>query len=325
MKNSIWIAAASSLVLATSLSAQTSATEPTTTVKVPVKPATEPVLKPRVPTRVPIKPVIRPRGQTAQANTTIAPVVKPAIRLMDFDNTNQGDYKVRFIVPGVGETPARRLIVEHKGACDFTTSAWEGNPTPPATQANVGCHMAFEKYRKAVEALAANPPAHSDYYQLTVDKYDRATESHERFLKQPVMAVVRTPGSLRVTRHKLYLVAAEQADNSRQRVDRDGDGYEGIFAGGLDCDDNNPNRNPGMTEIPNQEDEDCNLRTIGTLDRDGDGFTDWRISNPPAREGGYPVTGEDCDDTRRNVNPGVPEDLTNGIDDNCDGDVDFNP
>lgn len=56
--------------------------------------------------------------------------------------------------------------------------------------------------------------------------------------------------------------------------DRDGDGHGAIHCGGDDCDDRDPNRYPGNTEICDARgiDEDCNPRTVGTLDNDGDGF-----------------------------------------------------
>src|SRR5207245_2977904 len=41
---------------------------------------------------------------------------------------------------------------------------------------------------------------------------------------------------------------------------------------------------------------------------------------------GYPPTscgGTDCNDARADVNPGVPEICTDGIDNNCDGLIDF--
>lgn len=56
--------------------------------------------------------------------------------------------------------------------------------------------------------------------------------------------------------------------------DKDGDGYKAIHCGGDDCDDNNPNRSPGNTEIcdSNGIDEDCDASTVGDLDEDGDGY-----------------------------------------------------
>lgn len=56
--------------------------------------------------------------------------------------------------------------------------------------------------------------------------------------------------------------------------DRDGDGYKSLTCGGDDCDDRDPNRYPGNTEIcdANGIDEDCDPRTVGAVDNDGDGF-----------------------------------------------------
>lgn len=97
-------------------------------------------------------------------------------------------------------------------------------------------------------------------------------------------------------------------------ADKDGDGVDVRS----DCDDNDPNRFPGNPEIPDMEghDEDCDLRTFGELDRDGDGFTDMRVFN----EGG--AYGRDCDDTDPDINPHMGDHIGDGIDNNCDGDVD---
>ena len=52
--------------------------------------------------------------------------------------------------------------------------------------------------------------------------------------------------------------------------DKDNDGS----CAAADCDDTNPNRYPGNTEICDARgiDEDCDPRTVGNVDRDGDGF-----------------------------------------------------
>ncbi|MBK6783613.1 MAG: T9SS type A sorting domain-containing protein [Saprospiraceae bacterium] len=91
-------------------------------------------------------------------------------------------------------------------------------------------------------------------------------------------------------------------------TDNDADGY----LASDDCDDNNPEVNPGAPEIPyNGLDDDCNPDTRDN-DLDLDGY------NSPV----------DCDDSNVNVNPGATEIPYNGIDDDCnpntrDNDFDF--
>ncbi len=81
--------------------------------------------------------------------------------------------------------------------------------------------------------------------------------------------------------------------------DNDGDGF---FAS-EDCDDDNPNINPGVEEEPyNGIDDDCNEATPDD-DLDGDGFG----------------IDEDCDDENEDVYPGAVELAENGIDEDCDG------
>lgn len=86
--------------------------------------------------------------------------------------------------------------------------------------------------------------------------------------------------------------------------DADGDGFAEKDG---DCDDSNPNVNPGRMEVYyNDLDDDCNSRTNDD-DQDGDGFAASQSMGP------------DCDDTSAMVNPVAMDIPGNGVDEDCDG------
>lgn len=116
----------------------------------------------------------------------------------------------------------------------------------------------------------------------------------------------------------------ENGQNTYYR-DADGDGYgnpaifllactqpAGYVSNNTDCDDGDYWVNPN---------------TIWYLDADGDHYyTGSGVTQCASPGAGYRYTdfwsgGGDCNDNNPNVNPGVPE-ICNGIDDNCDGQID---
>lgn len=124
--------------------------------------------------------------------------------------------------------------------------------------------------------------------------------------------------------------------------DADGDGYgnphdtvssvsplPGYILTGGDCNDNNAAIHPGATEVCNGVDDDCDGTidegcglTLYYRDRDGDGYghpTDTlsAVQIPT----GYSPIGGDCNDNNAAIHPGATE-IANGIDDNCNGQVD---
>ncbi len=125
-------------------------------------------------------------------------------------------------------------------------------------------------------------------------------------------------------------------------LDSDGDGYgdpsdviygstcpSGRVDNDDDCDDSDPAKWSGATDIcdgidndcDGTIDEDCSSKTY-YKDADGDGYGNPSISasGPPAPTG-FVDNDQDCDDGNAAVHPGATE-VCNGIDDNCDGNID---
>ncbi len=124
-------------------------------------------------------------------------------------------------------------------------------------------------------------------------------------------------------------------------ADADGDGYgdptvfenacspsPGYVADNTDCDDADPTINPGAVEICNGTDDNCDgnidegVQLTFYADEDGDGYGDPAVfENACSPSPGYVADNTDCDDTDPAINPGATE-VCNGIDDNCDGNID---
>jgi MYXO-CTERM domain-containing protein len=87
---------------------------------------------------------------------------------------------------------------------------------------------------------------------------------------------------------------------------------------GLDCDDNDDTVNPDEIEICDGVDQDCDL----AVDEDFDADLDTFLTDDPSAACSGPNL--DCDDDNAAVNPFELEDCSNGVDDNCNGQIDEN-
>ncbi|MFZ5475934.1 MAG: MopE-related protein [Myxococcota bacterium] len=106
------------------------------------------------------------------------------------------------------------------------------------------------------------------------------------------------------------------------------DCQEAYAAENLDCNDNEPEINPGAGEVEcDLVDNDCDEATLDAEDLDGDGADSCEDCDDGDAE---KLTGigvdddadgfdqcDDCDDTRTTVNPGAAESTCNGLDDDC--------
>lgn len=132
----------------------------------------------------------------------------------------------------------------------------------------------------------------------------------------------------------------------RYFIDADGDGYGspssevsldtcmalapmGYVTNSLDCDDSNAAINPGVQEVCDDIDNNCDGRIdeglalfayYGDVDGDGYGVEEDQIKIcaklPPA---GYALQSGDCDDTNSSIYPGAADVPDNNIDEDCSG------
>ncbi len=136
------------------------------------------------------------------------------------------------------------------------------------------------------------------------------------------------------------------ADGTTYYLDQDGDGFghpiltgvacapgDGYSEDNTDCDDQDPQRSPGNTEICNNRvDDDCDGTTDEAddaeaptwyTDADGDGFgtADGPTVQSCDEVDGYADNTDDCDDSNEDINPDQ-NDRDDGLDNDCDGEID---
>jgi hypothetical protein len=123
----------------------------------------------------------------------------------------------------------------------------------------------------------------------------------------------------------LILGCPSPTDTS-DKTDNDNDGY---FAEIDDCDDERADINPGAIEQCDDIDHDCDGKVDNDIqnidwfeDGDDDGFGNLMSSVNDCRQpSGFVDNSDDCDDTNLNINPNA-EEICDGIDNDCDSDID---
>lgn len=98
---------------------------------------------------------------------------------------------------------------------------------------------------------------------------------------------------------------------------------------GRDCDDTNPEINPGAQELCDGLDNNCDNQIDNGTDDDGDGTRDCYDDDGDGYCEGATcldetAVGGDCDDLAATSNPGADEVPSDGRDNNCNGDIDEN-
>ena len=120
------------------------------------------------------------------------------------------------------------------------------------------------------------------------------------------------------------ILISDDADSPEIRVtlrgapvtDGDDDGYASTLAGGEDCDDEDPDVNPGAVDEW-YDGKDANCDGADDYDQDGDGYQTYVYNDEPSALGG------DCQDANPDMHPGARDDWYDGIDSDCDGTDDY--
>ena len=243
-----------------------------------------------------------PNNPTHPVALAVGPTPAAAIHGFSPVAIEAGSIEVSFLLVDAESDPAPSVHLEYSllgsGSWTDATLTPASGPTTDLEASPEGTEHSLE-WDATTDLATANRSPHARL-RIVVD------HQSPRFIAYPIQH-----GALASVSPALTLSVCDE--------DGDGSSCEN------DCDDDDPNRYPGATEIPSDGiDQDCNgvdaVSCFADLDGDTYGSSDVALGLEGSCTGpGLSGNSDDCDDDDESAFLGAPETSDDGIDQDCDG------